>query len=77
MTACIIMHNMVVEDEGIVDPNERFDNGGGNVQPSHDHTTDLDEFIENHMKIRNKETHHQLQEDLVEYLWQHHPDMYT
>ena len=34
MTACVIMHNMIVEDEGyLVDPNERFDNGGQNVQP--------------------------------------------
>jgi hypothetical protein len=36
------------------------------VQPSHDHHPDLDEFIEIHRKIRDKETNHQLQEDLVE-----------
>ncbi|XP_066340604.1 protein ALP1-like [Miscanthus floridulus] len=28
MKACVIMHNMIVEDEGVVDPTERFDYGG-------------------------------------------------
>ncbi|XP_021305553.1 uncharacterized protein LOC110431162 [Sorghum bicolor] len=37
MRACVIMHNMIVEDEGfVVDPNEHFDYGGENVQPEHD-----------------------------------------
>jgi hypothetical protein len=77
MKACIIMHNMVIEDEGIVDPNELFDNGGDNVETSHEHIADFDEFIENHINIRNNETHHQLREDLVEHLWQHHSDQYN
>jgi hypothetical protein len=76
MIACIIMHNMIIEDEGRVDPNERFENGGENVEPSHEMTADFDEFLENHKKIRNQETHYQLREDLVEHLWQHHPDLY-
>jgi hypothetical protein len=42
MTACIIMHNMIVEDEG------------NNVEPSHDRTADFDEFIAKHKKIRNQ-----------------------
>ena len=41
MRACVIMHNMIVEDEGIVDPDERFDYGGENVEPSHDNSTVL------------------------------------
>jgi hypothetical protein len=77
MKACIIMHNMIIEDEGIVDPDERFDNGGDNVETSHEHIVDFDEFIENHINIRNNETHHQLREDLVEHLWQHHSDQYN
>jgi len=28
MKACVIMQNMIVEDEGVVDPTERFDYGG-------------------------------------------------
>jgi hypothetical protein len=76
MKACVIMHNMIVEDEGVVDPNERFDYGGPNMEPSHESNRTLDEFIEGHKRIRDKETHVQLKEDLMEHLWNHHPDLY-
>jgi len=78
MRACVIMHNMIVEDEGfVVDPNERFEDGGDNVEPDHGHAhRTLEEFIEAHKKIRDKETHVQLKEDLIEHLWNHHPDLY-
>ena len=76
MKACIIMHNMIVEDEGELNTHEHFDFGGENVQPSHEPHPDLDKFIEAHKKIRDNETHHQLREDLVEHLWQHHADQY-
>jgi len=58
MRACVIMHNMIVEDEGVVDPKERFEYGGDNVQPDHGQPTrTLDEFIDAHKRIRDKETH--------------------
>jgi hypothetical protein len=57
----MIMHNMIVEDERDIDPNERFDYDGENVQPSHGKSTrTLAEFIE----AQDKETHFQLKEDL-------------
>ena len=74
--ACVIMHNMIIKDEGEVDTEERFESGGDNVTPSHEPTPDLEEFIKAHKKIRDNETHNQLQEDLVEHLWIHHPDKY-
>jgi len=77
MRACVIMHNMIVEDEGfVVDPNERFDYGGENVEPEHDKPTRTLEYIEAHRKIREKQTHVQLKEDLIEHLWKKHPDLY-
>jgi len=77
MRACVIMHNMIVEDEGSVDPDERFDGCGQNVQPGRGQATrTLDEFIEAHRKIRDDETHFQLKEDLIEHLWSHYPDLY-
>jgi len=77
MRACVIMHNMIVEDEGFVDPDERFDYSGENVQPAHGQATrTLDEFIDAHKRIRDKETHVQLKEDLIEHLWNHDPDLY-
>jgi hypothetical protein len=66
--ACVIMHNMIVEDEEIVEPDECFENGGDNVEPSHGRTTYFDEFIKNHKDIRSNETHYQLREDLVDHL---------
>ena len=76
MKACVIMHNMIVEDEGVVDPTERFDYGGQNVEPSHKSNRTLHEFIEAHKRIRDKEIHHQLKADLIEHLWQYFPDKY-
>ena len=76
LKACVIMHNMIVEDEGVVDPTERFDYGGQNVEPSHENNRTLNEFIEAHKKNRYEETHVQLKEDLIEHLWNHHHDLY-
>ena len=76
MKACVIMHNMIVEDEGVVDPTERFDYGGQNVEPSHESNRTLDEFIEAHKRIRDKKIHHQLKAHLIEHLWQYFPDKY-
>jgi hypothetical protein len=77
MKACVIMHYMIVEDEVFVDPTERFDYGGQNVEPSRGRTTrTLAEFIDAHKQIRDQETHFQLKEDLIEHLWNHHPDLY-
>jgi hypothetical protein len=44
MKACIIMHNMIIEDKGEVDANERFNDEEENVRVSHHHTPDLVEF---------------------------------
>ena len=76
MKACVIMHNMIVEDEGVDDPTEWLDYGGQNVEPSHENNRTLDEFIEAHKRNQDKETHVQLKEDLIEHLWNHHPDLY-
>jgi hypothetical protein len=76
MKACIIMHNMIIEDEDEVDPEERFDDEEENVRVSHHHTLDLIEIIKTRKEIRDNEIHHQLQEELVEHLWQHKADLY-
>jgi hypothetical protein len=68
MKACVIAHNVIVEDEGVVDPTERFDYGDQNVEPSHENNHTLDEFIEAHKRIRVNETHHQVKEDLIKHI---------
>lgn len=71
MNACVIIDNMIVEDEGVVDPVDGFDYGVENVQSHH---SSIDEFIKTHRRIMDIQTHHQLQ-DLIDHL-QHHPDKY-
>ena len=76
MKACIILHNMIVEDER--DDNEVVDldyekNDGVDNPPLQVLCEQSDEFlscIEWHGCIRDREIHFQLQSDLIEHLWQ-------
>jgi hypothetical protein len=73
MTACIILHNMIIEDErdeGPLDYN--YEQISQLVQVSHEQTPDMHQFIENLHAIRNRAPHHQLRADLVEHLWNRH-----
>jgi hypothetical protein len=76
MTACIILYNMIVEDERDEQDMLDFDYEQLDENPSEplsrDQTDDFREFIQNHIRIRNQETHSQLQSDLIEHLWQLH-----
>jgi hypothetical protein len=77
MMACVILYNMIVEDkqtnngeedleyEQLNEPLEIVTLGA---------TNDFSEFIRRHHSIKDKETHSQLQLDLVEYLWQLHSE---
>ncbi|KAJ0589888.1 putative harbinger transposase-derived protein [Helianthus annuus] len=64
MYACIILHNMIIEDEGraICDYDENASTG--NSVPVSEEQQDLNAFA-----LRNEYTHHNLQADLVEYIW--------
>ena len=80
MTACIIMHNMIVEDERDENADFRYDGVGQLVRPSpseeRNRTNEFLEFMQAHHAIRNVQTHSQLREDLIQHLWQCHGDMY-
>ena len=70
MTVCITMHNMIVEDEreaGL--HNYHYDAMGDRVQVLHEQTPDLNQFIQNHHAIRNRQGHRDLQADLVDHYW--------
>ncbi|XP_050264545.1 uncharacterized protein LOC126708694 [Quercus robur] len=76
MKVCIILHNMIVEDER--DDNEVIDldyeqNDGLDNPPLQMLREQSDEFlsyIERHGRIRDREIHFQLQSDLIDHLWQ-------
>ncbi|XP_062170570.1 uncharacterized protein LOC133876310 [Alnus glutinosa] len=77
MMACIILHNMIVEDErdmylGADEFNYEQINDVPLEPPSHEVTNEVVEFMQNRHRIRDQETHLQLQLDLIEHLWQIH-----
>ena len=75
MKVCIIMHNMVIEDERDIGNND-FDGSDANppVEVSHAYTPELEDFMQTHCQIRDSVTHSQLQSDLIELLWERHGD---
>ncbi|XP_047331142.1 uncharacterized protein LOC124934667 [Impatiens glandulifera] len=75
MMACIIMHNMIVEDERELHPQpdiseyEQISTSPLVAVVSRTQTPELMNFIQSLHKIRDRAVHNQLQEDLVEHLW--------
>ena len=74
MKACVILHNMIVEDEWDVNEAVELDyeqiDDNPTIQLSREHTNTFTEFIETHQCIRDHKNHFQLQSDLIEHLWQ-------
>ncbi|XP_021738184.1 uncharacterized protein LOC110704674 [Chenopodium quinoa] len=78
MLACIIIHNMIVEDEretyqNNVNTNE-FMNTGGNANEDTteyrtDRIVDIGLYLSRRTKIEDQQTHLQLKNDLVEHIW--------
>ena len=75
MKACIIKHNMVIEDKGDIGNND-FDGSDANpyVEVSHAYTSKLEDFMQTHYQIWDSVTHSQLQSDLIKHLWERHGD---
>ncbi|KAF8376761.1 hypothetical protein HHK36_031571 [Tetracentron sinense] len=70
MKACIIMHNMIVEDERDVYISDfNYNVIEENIIVSHERMVELSQIIQNHRHIRDRGIHSQLQTDLVEHLW--------
>ena len=64
MTACIIMHNMIVEDErdaSQIDFTYDAIDESSTISISHEHTPELAQFMQTHYDIRNINSHCQLQ----------------
>ncbi|KAF8389085.1 hypothetical protein HHK36_025770 [Tetracentron sinense] len=76
MSACIRMHNMIVEDEcndyeNVVDSNPT---PIPNVDMVDGETERFQQFLARHRQIKNKEAHYALQNSLIEHLWERHGD---
>ena len=69
MTDCVILHNMIIEDERDLDLEFFYDNIGCRVKPQRNPNR-IQAFLETYRQIEDKATHTQLHEDLVEHHWQ-------
>jgi hypothetical protein len=71
MTACVIMHNMIVEEEH---DDSVYDHGWdfqGELVAPNPVPSSFQEFIHTHHEIRDRATHLALQEDLVNHILIH------
>jgi hypothetical protein len=69
ITACIIMHNMIVEDEGPFATNIDFGDNTSAIDPTQIIGEGWAEWVINHFDLRRQERSSSLQNDLVEHLW--------
>jgi hypothetical protein len=76
------MHNMTIEDERNEDEDVGIHYEGvgqlvsATAPEQRNRTREFCNFIQAHCDIRNRETHQQLQEDLIEHFWQYHADFF-
>ncbi|XP_028070926.1 uncharacterized protein LOC114273366 [Camellia sinensis] len=74
MKSCIILHNMIVEDEREehLDFDYEISSTNTPVQLSSTPTNDFQSFLYHHLGIRDKDAYHALRNDLVEHMWHLH-----
>jgi hypothetical protein len=73
MTTCVILHNMIIEDDKYLNLEFFFDNVGTCVKPS----KNPDKIQETVRNIKNRATHRRLKEDLIRYHWRRHGGLTT
>ncbi|XP_042454976.1 uncharacterized protein LOC122039026 [Zingiber officinale] len=72
LTSCIIMHNMIIEDERDLNAPivEHFEVPTPDVEPARDDGTRFEEFLARYRQIKDKEAHIALRNALIEHLWE-------
>ncbi|XP_075478959.1 protein ANTAGONIST OF LIKE HETEROCHROMATIN PROTEIN 1-like [Primulina tabacum] len=69
MLTCIILHNMIVEDEGCNVTNWSNDEGDEPTQPVEGSNRGFHDYLRRNSELRDSQVHHQLRADLVEHIW--------
>ena len=72
MTACIIMHNMIIEDERDVDApiDNQMEAPTPEVEIVVDENARFQNFLARHRQIKDAEAHHALRNSLIDHLWE-------
>jgi hypothetical protein len=71
MTTCIILHNIIVEDEGAMANNRNYERIGEEVDLRTGSQQTRQRFVKNLHRLRSRGTHQQLQANLIEHNWIH------
>ncbi|XP_042423546.1 uncharacterized protein LOC122011206 [Zingiber officinale] len=69
MYTCIILHNMIIENERDAVVNWSNDEGDSQSQIFQGSTQQFQAYIRRNYELRDNQLHHQLRADLVEYIW--------
>ncbi|XP_073026755.1 uncharacterized protein [Primulina eburnea] len=69
LLACIILHNMIVEDEEGHVKNWYNDEDDEPAQPIHGSNRGFQDYLRTNSELRDPQVHHQLRSDLVEHIW--------
>jgi hypothetical protein len=71
MTCCVILHNVIIEDERDLNLEFFYENVGSRVKPQRNPDR-IQAFLETYRQIENSATHTHLNNDLIEHHWQLH-----
>lgn len=66
MMCAIILHNMIIEDEGRAIC--RFDENANQDDDEDEEEISEEQFNANVQEVRNRDTHHRLRTDLIEHI---------
>jgi hypothetical protein len=72
MKTCVILHNMIVEDERCTHIDNFYDSNASSseiISPDAGRRADFSIFVQNMQRIRNTELHFTLRNDLIAHLW--------
>ena len=73
---CIILHNMILEDEGKAVCQD-YNENEPSLQPEHwAQEVSMETRIENALAVRDRETHNMLMADLIDHLWENRKQGY-
>jgi hypothetical protein len=69
MKACIILHNMIVEDEQGSVHEFNYDTSSAVFEPAQTNLVKFSQFVNNYQSLCDETAHHQLRNDLVKNIW--------